>query len=271
MARCLPALAVLLLGVGLASADDKKVVIRWHGQSMFEIISTKGTRIVTDPHAIDAYNRPQVKADLVLMTHMHQDHTATDAITNLKQAKQINALKKDENGRDTWNIIDVTFKDVRIQTVGTFHDDMAGAQRGKNGVLVIDVDGLRIVHLGDLGHVLRAEQLRKIHKADDNAGARHPIDVLMIPVGGVYTINGLDAQKVVEQLTPRRYILPMHYGTRVYTELLDLEKTYFLDDQKMGKVERMPRSNEITIDPTSKPPQQPIVAILNWEMKGQRE
>jgi L-ascorbate metabolism protein UlaG (beta-lactamase superfamily) len=155
--------------------------------------------------------------------------------------------------------------------VGTFHDDMAGAQRGKNGVLVIDVDGLRIVHLGDLGHLLRGEQLRKIQKVDDNPRARHAIDVLMIPVGGVYTINGLDAQKVVEQLKPTRYILPMHYGTRVYTDLLDLEKTYFLDDQNMGKVQRLPRTNELTIDPKSKPPQQPIIAILNWEKKGQKE
>lgn len=271
MVRCIPAVAVLLLGAGLVSADDNKVVIRWHGQSMFEIISTKGTRIVTDPHGIDAYNRPQVKADLVLMSHLHVDHTYTDAITNLKQAKQINALKKDENGRDAWNILDVTFKDVRIQTVGTFHDDMAGAQRGKNGVLVIDVDGLRIVHLGDLGHQLRGEQLRKIQKVDDNPRGRHPIDVLMIPVGGVYTINGLDAQKIVEQLKPTRYILPMHYGTRVYTDLLDLEKTYFLDDQQMGKVERLPRTNEITLDPKSKPPDKPIIAILNWEKTGRKE
>jgi len=266
MIRYIPALAALSICAGMVSADDNKVVIRWHGQSFFEIISTKGTRIVTDPHAIDAYGRPQVKADLVLMSHLHVDHTAVDAVTNIKQAKQINALKKDENGRDTWNIIDVTFKDVRIQTVGTFHDDMAGTQRGKNGVFVLDVDGLRIVHLGDLGHLLRGEQLRKIRKVDDKPREQHPIDVLMIPVGGVYTLNGVDAQKVVEQLKPARYILPMHYGTRVYTDLLDL--TYFLDDQKMGKVERSPRSNEITIDPTSKPPQQPIIAVLNWERQG---
>ncbi|HTU90638.1 MAG TPA: MBL fold metallo-hydrolase, partial [Gemmataceae bacterium] len=117
--------------------------------------------------------------------------------------------------------------------------------------------------------LLRGEQLRKIRKVDDKPREQHPIDVLMIPVGGVYTINGLDAQKVVEQLKPRRYILPMHYGTRVYTELLDL--TYFLDEQKMGKLERLPRSNELSIDPKSTPPKEPIVAILNWEKKGQKE
>jgi L-ascorbate metabolism protein UlaG (beta-lactamase superfamily) len=270
MARYIPALAALLLCAGAVTADDdKKVVVRWHGQSFFEIISTKGTRIITDPHAIEAYGRPQLKADLVLMTHFHVDHTRTDAITNLKDAKQINALKKDDNGRDTWNIIDEKFKDVRIQTVGTFHDDMAGTQRGKNGVFVIDVDGLRIVHLGDLGHTLRGEQLNKIRKNDDKPREPHPIDVLMIPVGGVYTINGLDAQKVVEQLKPRRYIVPMHYGTRVYDDLLGLN--YFLDDQTMGKVQRFPTTNELSIDPKAEVPKEPIIAILNWEKKGKKD
>jgi L-ascorbate metabolism protein UlaG (beta-lactamase superfamily) len=275
MKRCIPAVAIFLCLGGAALADSNKVVIRWHGQSFFEIISTKGTRIVIDPHAIDAYGRPQVKADLVLMSHLHVDHTAADAVTNLKQTKQIYALKKgaEEKGRPTtggdWNILDEKFKDVRVQTVGTFHDDMAGTQRGKNGVFVIDVDGLRIVHLGDLGHTLRGEQLRKIRKVDDKPREQHPIDILMIPVGGVYTINGLEAQKVVEQLKPRHCILPMHYGTRVYTDLLDL--TYFLEDQTMGKVQRFPLGNEIAIDPASKPPEKPIIAILNWEKKGKKE
>jgi L-ascorbate metabolism protein UlaG (beta-lactamase superfamily) len=269
MARFLPALAALVLCAGVVSADDNKVIIRWYGQSFFEIISTKGTRIVIDPHAIEAYGRPLLKADLVLMTHFHVDHTRTDAITNLKDAKQINALKKDEAGQIQWNILDEKFKDVRIQTVGTFHDDMAGTQRGKNGVFIIDVDGLRIVHLGDLGHTLRGEQLRKIQKVDDKPREKHPIDVLMIPVGGVYTLNGLEAQKVVEQLKPTRYILPMHYGTRVYTDLLDL--TYFLSDQKMGKVERFLSNNEIVLDSKAEPPKEPIIAVLNWEKKGRKE
>jgi L-ascorbate metabolism protein UlaG (beta-lactamase superfamily) len=268
MTRYVPALAALVLCAGAVTADgdNKKVVIRWHGQSFFEIVSTKGTRIILDPHAIEAYGRPQLKADLILMSHLHTDHTRTDAITNLKDAKQINALKKDDNGRDTWNLIDEKFKDVRIRTVGTFHDDMAGTVRGKNGIFVIDVDGLRIVHLGDLGHKLNDKQVALLTKNDDKPSEPRPIDVLMIPVGGVYTLNGLDAQKVVEQLKPRRYLLPMHYGTRVYSDLLDL--THFLDDQKMGKVERFPRTNEMAIDPKAEVPKEPIIAILNWEKKG---
>jgi L-ascorbate metabolism protein UlaG (beta-lactamase superfamily) len=257
MARYLPALAILLLGAAAATAEDKKVVIRWHGQSFFEVISTKGTRVVLDPHAIEEYGRPLVKADLVLMTHFHTDHTRTESISNLKDAKQINALKRGEGERgDDWNVIDEKFKDVRVQTMGTYHDDMAGTVRGKNGVFILDVDGLRIVHLGDLCHTLSREQLRKLGK----------VDVLMIPVGGVYTLNGLEAQKVVAQVKPTRYVLPMHYGTTVYRDLLDL--TYFLDDQQMGEVKRFRSTNELDIDPASEPPKEPIVAILNWEKKG---
>lgn len=260
MTRSLSVLAFLLVWTGTASAQDQRVHIRWHGQSFFEILTTKGTRIVTDPHAIEAFGRPMVKADLILMSHLHVDHTRLDAITNSKDARQINALKKGEGSRGPeWNLVDEQFKDVHVQTMGTFHDDMAGSIRGKNGVFILDVDGLRIVHLGDLGHTLGRAQLKKLGK----------VDVLMIPVGGVYTLNGLEAQKVVAQIKPTRYILPMHYGTRVYTELLDLE--YFLDDQKMGTVQRFKTTNELSIDPKAEPPKEPLVAILNWEKRGKKE
>ena len=103
-----------------------------------------------------------------------------------------------------------TVKDVRIRNVGTFHDTQQGMERGRNAVFVIEADGLKIVHLGDLGHILTDEQVRQIG----------PMDVLMVPVGGVYTINGSKAKEVVAQLKPKRYILPMHYGTLTFDELL---------------------------------------------------
>src|SRR5262249_20280394 len=105
----------------------------------------------------------------------------------------------------------------------------------------------------DLGHTLNRSQLKKIG----------PVDVLMVPVGGVYTLNGIDAQKVVEQLRPRRYVIPMHYGTRVYTDLLDLK--YFLDEQKEDAVVKKFTTNQLTIAPKAAPPREPIVAILHWE------
>ena len=76
----------------------------------------------------------------------------------------------------------------------------------RNGVFIIEVDGWRIVHLGDLGHYLTPAQLKRIG----------PVDVLMIPVGGIYTLNGKWAKKVVDQIKPKEYIFPMHYGTKVF-------------------------------------------------------
>jgi hypothetical protein len=91
----------------------------------------------------------------------------------------------------------------------------------------------------------------------------------MIPVGGVYTLNGLDAQKVVEEIKPRRYVLPMHYGTLVYNDLLDIK--YFLEDQTMGTVQKFAGTNELVIDPTAEVPEKPVIAILNWEKVGKKE
>jgi L-ascorbate metabolism protein UlaG (beta-lactamase superfamily) len=258
MVRSVSVLAALLLCAGAAPAQDKKLLIRWHGQSFFEIVTSAGTRIVLDPHALEAYGRKQVKADLVLMSHLHDDHTRREPIENADKAKFLNALKPGERGAAEYNVVDEKFKDVHLRTLGTYHDAMSGMQRGKNGVWILDVDGLRIVHLGDLGHLLSRDQLAKLGT----------VDVLMIPVGGVYTINGLDAQKVVEQIKPRRYVLPMHYGTLVYTDLLDLK--YFLEDQEMGKEERF-TGNELAIDPKAEEPQKPIIAILHWEGKAARK
>jgi L-ascorbate metabolism protein UlaG (beta-lactamase superfamily) len=222
MRRTLLLLAALVLFAPAVRAGEVK--IRWYGQSMFEIITSKGTRIITDPHTIPEYGMRKVKADLVLMSHFHTDHTRMEAIENAKTAKQINALKK-ERGLEDWNVVNnLKFRDVRLTTVGTYHDNAAGLKSGKNGVWIIDADGLRIVHLGDLGHLLNKTQLKKIGK----------VDVLMIPIGGVYTINGIDAQKVVEQIKPRRWVLPMHYGTLVYGDLLPPK--YFLEEQPEGTV-----------------------------------
>jgi L-ascorbate metabolism protein UlaG (beta-lactamase superfamily) len=258
MKRVLSALAALLLFAAAGgAAEGKKVTVRWHGQSFFEIISSAGTRIVIDPHAIDAYGRKLVSADLVLLSHFHVDHTHTEVVENLPKAKVITGLKKlDKDGkRQEWNVVNEKFKDVRVQTVGTYHDAMSGTERGLNAAFIIEVDGLRIVHLGDLGHTLNRSQLRKMGE----------VDVLLIPVGGVYTINGLDAQKVVEQVKPKRYVIPMHYGTKVYDFLLDLDKSHFLDEQTMGTVEKFPKTNELVIDASAAPPKEPVIAILHWE------
>lgn len=257
MTRSLAALAAaLLLACPAGAADGKKLIIRWHGQSFFEVQSSAGTRIVFDPTSIEAFGRhPVERADLICISHLHDDHTQLYMVENARpEAKGppriLWGLKENRDpNRADWNKIDEKFKDVHVRTVGVYHDEMQGMMRGKNAVFILEVDGLRIVHLGDLGHLLTKAQVKQIG----------PVDVLMIPVGGVYTINGSEAKKVVEQLKPRRYILPMHYGTKGYDNLLPPDE--FLEDQKYEQ----PRGNELVIDPGAASPAQPIIVKLGWE------
>jgi L-ascorbate metabolism protein UlaG (beta-lactamase superfamily) len=242
--------AMLATGSVFSAETSAKVIIRWHGHSFFEVESSKGTRIVLDPHAIDAYGRNEVSADLVLISHLHNDHNQVGVIKNQAKAKIVYGLKTGAK-RPDWNPIDETFRDVHIRTVGVYHDDVEGMERGKNAVFIIDVDGLHIVHLGDLGHLLTPKQTQQIG----------PVDVLMIPVGGVYTTNGTEAKQVVEQLKPREYIIPMHYGTRVFDEVLPPDE--FLEDQKNVKKYE---TNQLIVDAGFKP-SEPVIAVLSWQQK----
>jgi L-ascorbate metabolism protein UlaG (beta-lactamase superfamily) len=124
-------------------------------------------------------------------------------------------------------------------------------EKGKNAVFIVEVDGLRIVHLGDLGHLLTREQIKEIG----------PVDVLMIPVGGVYTLNGADAKEVVAQLKPKKYIIPMHYGTKVFDDVLPADE--FLEEQKPENIKK-PESNKLEIDPNFKPAE-PVIVLMEWK------
>ena len=250
MRRHLTVLVLVLLATRPAAADAKKVVLRWHGQSFFDLETSQGTRIAFDPHAIDSYGRITVKADLVLVSHNHNDHTQLAMVENPN--KKVILGWKGEGKKADWNLIDEKFRDVHLRTVGVYHDTVQGMERGKNTIFILEVDGLKIVHLGDLGHLLTEEQIKQIG----------PVDVLMIPVGGVYTLNGTDAKKVVEQLKPRQYVIPMHYGTKVFDDVLPVDE--FLEDQPKANVKIFPLTNKLTIDSDFKPAA-PITAVLNWK------
>lgn len=248
-------LFVLVLGLalnssGLAVENQGPVKIRWHGQSFFEIISSKGTRIVTDPHNLEAFPVPPgIQADLITMSHAHNDHSFVSSVQNYQKAKILAGWVRRGQKTD-WNPIDQKFRDVHITTVGTYHDDSNGSERGKNTVFIFDVDGMRIVHLGDLGHLLNDAQLKAIGK----------VDVLMIPVGGVFTINGEEAKKVVEQIKPSKYILPMHYGTPQFEDVQPPDE--FLEDQKPENIKRL-KTNELMVRRDFKP-KEPVIVLLNW-------
>ncbi len=253
------ALMLTIANIGHTWAQEKTwapLEITWHGQSFFEIKTSKGTNIVIDPHLIQEYGRIQgLKADLVLMSHLHNDHTQLGVIDNIKDknVKIISGLTGFGN-RATWKTVDEQFKDVVIRSVGTYHDDLEGMKYGKNTVFILEVDGWRIAHLGDLGHELSPSQVKKIG----------PIDVLMIPVGGIYTINGAQAKKVVEQLKPREYIFPMHRGTKVYDLLLPADE--FLEDQPRANVAHAD-DNKIILNRDPQRPR-PLIVMLNYWPKG---
>jgi L-ascorbate metabolism protein UlaG (beta-lactamase superfamily) len=251
MYRLIFACVLGLIGPGMAAADGKKVTIRWFGQSYFQITTSAGTRIVLDPHAIKEYPRAIVPADLVLISHPHQDHNQVDVIENRERAKILVGVKGDVRKQE-WNLIDEKFKDVKVTSVPLFHDKARGMERGKNSGFVLEFDGLRLAHLGDLGHELSDDQIKSIGH----------VDILMLPVGGIYTINGTDAKKVVQQLRPKRYILPMHYGTKDFDQLLGPEE--FLDEQKL-KVEKQLTRNELIVDAGAKPPTEPVIVLLGWK------
>lgn len=151
--------------------------------------SDKGTRIVTDPYdESTGYVFPAVEADFVTISHEHFDHCTASAVGGTPEVLR---------GRGEYKL-----DEVSARGVGTYHDEFGGMRRGPNTAFVFEIDGIRICHLGDLGHTLNSQQRAEIGR----------VDVLLIPVGGTYTIDALKAQQVCTQLGPR-VIIPMHYRT----------------------------------------------------------
>lgn len=214
-----------IFGVSSGRPQEKTgapIDIEYHGQSFYILTTSTGTRIAFDPHTIPAYDRREVlpKVDVICISHNHNDHTRTVAFEDYKKTKVLRGLKSESLKAD-WATVDETVKDAKIRTVGVYHDDAEGLMRGKNAIFIVEVDGWRVAHLGDLGHLLTPAKLKKIG----------PVDVIMIPVGGIYTLNGSEAKKVVEQLKPKEYIFPTHYGTKFFEDILPVDE-FFEDVEK---------------------------------------
>ncbi len=237
---------------------EQSVKVRWLGQSYFQIESAEGRKIVIDPHAIPAFGRQTVAADLILISHPHDDHALIEIIEPPAGAKKFNdgdilrGVIETKTGKQEWKVIDEKRGNIRMRTVATYHDTMNGMQRGKNSIWIIEMNGLVLCHLGDLGHELSAEQVKAIGK----------VDVLMIPIGGIYTINGEQAQAVMKQIKPRLYVLPMHYGVPGYDELAGPEE--FLDGVKKDDIKKTPLTNELVI-PVDTKLDAPKIVLLGWK------
>ncbi len=186
--------------------------LTWAGQSCFQISISNGkdheASIVIDPYGDIGLKMPNFSADLLLVSHSHPDHN------------NISAVKGDPFLIETPGEYEA--KGVFVQGIASFHDEKDGKERGVNTIYTIEAEDIRFCHLGDFGQKqLTDEQLEKIGR----------VDILMIPVGGTYTINGSEAAKVIGQIEPK-IVVPMHYGLpKLKFELDGVEK--FL--KAMGK------------------------------------
>jgi L-ascorbate metabolism protein UlaG (beta-lactamase superfamily) len=189
------------IGVVLAAqAPPASVTITWLGQSTFVLNTSTGLKALLDPTNPGAYNPPPVSGvDVVTVTHEHPDHSYVQMATGTPLI--LRGLTTDGYAK-----VDQTIKGVRIRTVRTYHDEQQGAQRGRNAVFVFEVGGLKVAHLGDLGHRLDEQQVAAIG----------PVDLLLTPVAGGPTIDAKTALAVIDQLKAK-VIVPMHYATPAMT------------------------------------------------------
>ncbi len=153
--------------------------ILWNGHSCFTVETDAGSAVF-DPYIdgmVPGLAPLSLTADAVFCSHGHDDHNAVDkvALTGRTPA-------------------------FTVEEIPSFHDDMRGLKRGKNTIRILSAEGLRVAHLGDLGHMLKGPALEKLRG----------VDALLIPVGGFFTIDAPTAKKVVDAVSPR-VVIPMHY------------------------------------------------------------
>lgn len=164
----------------------QSVTVIWHGHSCFSVES-EGQIVVFDPYDSAWINYPplSVAAHQILISHQHGDHNYAAAVQLLPPLPG--------------------FKELSVQSVETSHDEAGGRKRGHNLIHILKIGGLNVVHLGDLGHLLTPAQVSSIGQPD----------LLLIPVGGVYTIDAKQAWQVIAQLMPKN-IVPMHYSPGLF-------------------------------------------------------
>lgn len=165
--------------------------IKYLGHSSFVITSDTGVKIITDPYVTGgaiSYGKIEESADIVIVSHDHSDHNNVAAVRG--------------NPKPVRGAVTTEIKGIEFKGIPSYHDDAGGRQRGKNTIFCFEVDGIKVCHLGDLGHQLSAQQVTELGK----------VDILLIPVGGCVTIDAKVAGQVGDKLMPR-VIIPMHYKT----------------------------------------------------------
>jgi len=212
--------------------------IKWYGHAAFLITSDEGTKIIIDPYEPGAfggqlsYGKIKDQADIVLTSHDHADHNYTQDLPGTPQVVKGSGPK--------------TLKGISIKGVSTYHDPSKGSERGANTIFTIKINNIQLCHLGDLGHLLSDKELAEIG----------PVDILLIPVGGFFTIDPREATRVAEQIKPR-ILIPMHFKTgKCGFSIAPVE------DFLKGKANiKRPKTSEATFDKATLPQQMETVVF----------
>ncbi len=166
--------------------------IKYIGHASFLLTDSQETTIITDPYKAGSYGGALMydpitdSADIAVISHDHEDHA--DVMSLPKRPLMVRT--------------DSSVRGIEFDIVNTYHDDAQGEKRGNNRVTSFILDDIRISHLGDLGHILSPEQIEEIGK----------VDILLIPVGGKFTIGPKEAAQIVQDLNPF-IVIPMHFKT----------------------------------------------------------
>lgn len=210
--------------------------LTWRGHACFIMENDQGVRIAIDPYdASVGYPMRPIAADAVLMSHGHHDHCCREMLVGDPQVIEACGQHAVQN--------------VRITGFSSFHDDQQGALRGQNVLFLIEMDGVRLLHTGDLGHPLSSELIEKIG----------PVDVLMIPVGGTYTLTGEQAAQTAQRIGAQ-VTIPMHFkASCVGYPITDAQP--FL--KAMG-AENAPEMAELCLTPESVKAL-PGVVMMDWK------
>ena len=199
--------------------------ITWLGHACF-LLESEGYRVILDPcKGVPGVKDTAGEADAVYCSHGHFDHCHTDEI----------------------RIAQGGISPFTVKEIASFHDDANGAKRGGNTIRTLTAEGITVVHLGDLGHTLSAEQVAAIGKCD----------VLLIPVGGTYTLDIAQAKQVAEQVSPR-VIVPMHYRrgemgfdvlqtVEEFAAQYDAQSVHYLNDNTMEVTEELLKRGGVVV------------------------
>jgi len=197
--------------------------LKWLGHSCFLISSETGLRIITDPYPQGnglSYAPINETADIVIVSHDHFDHNNVAAVPGKYEIITGSGIK--------------TVKGIQFKGIDTLHDESQGRERGANTIFCFSVDGVKLCHLGDLGHRLNKEQIAQIGE----------VDILLTPIGGLYTIDAKMASTVSDDLKPK-VVIPMHCKTPKCNWPLNTVEDFLAGKNNVKKL--LPESTEIMV------------------------